>query len=411
MDFEKRSLPNGLEVHSTFWDREWLAVEVVVHSGAREDPGDLPGLAHFVEHCVSENIPGFDCEQAHKFFEAVGGNVAFGATGFLKTRYNFIVPADPAILQGALDILGSMLLGEKIEKNIENERKIILREFNISYPYHELLEWELAIRHALYKGHRLEAYNRPLGMLDSIRRVTQGDLQAFYNRHYVPANMSIVTVGGLRPDMVLSVLLASPFNVQLLGNRNPVCTPAAVLPAPNTKGMTVRISDYTSFKVDQGDFAAKWSFPASFPIQSRKVYVCMLRDILMSEVRARRSLTYGVQVTTVHYQDVVEVGISSKVTPDAVHDLGDIVTNCITQVTKRRDLFEHHLKRCILGCKMLDISGKEFAEECTEDLALHQRIITQHEIRDELGKVTFEQMQEASQLLNPERQYTFIAHP
>ncbi|KKP80963.1 MAG: hypothetical protein UR80_C0013G0008 [Parcubacteria group bacterium GW2011_GWB1_35_5] len=44
-DFVKHVLANGLEVHSVSWDRPWIGMEIVVHSGGREDPVTIPGLA------------------------------------------------------------------------------------------------------------------------------------------------------------------------------------------------------------------------------------------------------------------------------------------------------------------------------------------------------------------------------
>ena len=56
-DFEKATLPNGLQVYAAYWpDRPWQYVGFVLHSGANTDPEDLPGVAHFVEHLVSRNI-------------------------------------------------------------------------------------------------------------------------------------------------------------------------------------------------------------------------------------------------------------------------------------------------------------------------------------------------------------------
>ena len=66
-EFTKHVLPNELEVHSIFWDRPWIGMEIVVHSGGREDPVVMPGLAHFVEHVVNRNIPGMEYDKAKEF--------------------------------------------------------------------------------------------------------------------------------------------------------------------------------------------------------------------------------------------------------------------------------------------------------------------------------------------------------
>ena len=66
-EFQKHVFDNGLTLYSAHWpDRAWEAVEFIVHAGAKEDPRDLPGTAHFVEHLDSDNIPGLTHEEAEK---------------------------------------------------------------------------------------------------------------------------------------------------------------------------------------------------------------------------------------------------------------------------------------------------------------------------------------------------------
>lgn len=220
--FKKTRLENGLEVHSVFWDRPWVGMEVVVHSGAREDPLGMPGLAHFVEHCVSRNIPDREGEEVRQFFESVGGYVSFGSTGYLATRYSFAVPADPDIFRKALDIFGSMLLEAQIKKEIENQRKIIFREFNQRYPFIEKLGWDMDLRQNLFREHRLETYNNPLGRPEGFLFAKEKDLQNFYDEHYTPQNMSMVIIGGFRDEEVIAEIEKSPFGKQKEGKRNPI---------------------------------------------------------------------------------------------------------------------------------------------------------------------------------------------
>ena len=69
-DFTKHTLPNGLGVHTVFWEnRPWVIMEFVVHSGGREDSPRKSGLAHYTEHVVSKNIPGYTSDKAEEFFE------------------------------------------------------------------------------------------------------------------------------------------------------------------------------------------------------------------------------------------------------------------------------------------------------------------------------------------------------
>jgi len=255
-------------------------MEIVVHSGGRADPVTMPGLAHFVEHVVSENIPGRGYDQAKEFFEICGGWAGFGSTSYLSTRYKFSVPADIIGFREALTIFGSMLLGAQLEKEVERERKVIFREFSGQYPFLEKLEWDMDIRKALFKEHRLETYNGPLGRPQGFLSTTEADLQDFYDTHYVPANISLVIVGGLQTKEIIAELEKSPFGLEKKGTRSSIDQPFNQFSIPTEHSRTVKLSDYVNFNVDQAEYKATWAFPSDFPWQARRVFDSVLEQIL-----------------------------------------------------------------------------------------------------------------------------------
>ncbi|HEY4476847.1 MAG TPA: insulinase family protein [Candidatus Paceibacterota bacterium] len=409
--FTKTVLSNGLEVHSVFWDRPWIGMIVVVHSGGREDPVAMPGLAHFVEHLVSQNIPDREFDSTKEFFETCGGLVEFGITNYLSTRYKFAVPAHLATFSEALVIFGSMLLGAKLEKKVERERKVIFREFNWRYPFLEQLDWDMGIRRALFKGHRLETWNRPLGRPEGFLSVTEADLQGFYDRHYVPTNMSLVIIGGLPTEAVIARLEESPFGRQKVGTRNSIPQPFNQFPVPIERAKTVKLSDYISLKIDQTEYKATWAFPADFPRQARRVFDQMLRKILFDEIREKRGLAYNIGTDYTGFHDVYEYEIKGIISPDATPYINELVRKCISMIPQRRDLFDRKRRSCLQQCLMTDVSGSDLANNSAGDLASHHRIIPIQEILEELNLVTYRQMTEATVLLSPERQYTFITCP
>ncbi|MFH1472985.1 MAG: pitrilysin family protein [bacterium] len=408
-EFTKHVLSNGLEVHSVSWDRPWIGMEVVVHCGGREDPVAMPGLAHFVEHTVSQNIPNRGLDAVKEFFETCGGRAEFGSTNYLSTRYKFAVPVD--LFRDALGIFGSMLLGARIERYVERERKVIFREFNQRYPFLEKLEWDMGIRRALFKGHRLETWNRPLGRPEGFLSATEADLQGFYDRYYVPANMSLVIVGGLSTEQMVAGLETSPFGMEKGGVRNPIPQPFTQFSVPGERSKTVKLSDHVSFKVDQTEYKATWVFPTHFPNQARRVFDQVLCKILFDEIREKRGLAYSIGTDYTDFQDVYEYGIVGRISPEATPYIDELVQKCIETVPTRRELFDRKLKSLKQRCLMIDLAGQGLAGNSATDLASDHRIISMQEMWDELHKVTFDQMAEATSLLSFERHYTFITCP
>ncbi len=409
--FTKSVLSNGLEVHSVFWDRPWIVVEIVVHSGGREDPMTMPGLAHFVEHVVCENIPGREFNFVKEFFENCGGRAHFGSTCYLSTQYRFSIPTDHTLFREALSIFGSMLLDVHIDKNVERERNVIFREFNGRYPFIEKLDWDMSIRRSLFKGHRLETWNRPLGRPEGFLSIKESDLQEFYDKHYVPANISLVIVGGFKTEELIAELETSSFGMVKDGVRNSIPQPPYQIQIPTEKSKTVKLSDHSSFKTDQTEYSATWAFPADFPWQSRRVFNQMLRDVLFHEIREKRSLAYSIGTDYTNFQDVYEYVIGSRINPDATPYIDELVRKCIEMVPSRRDLFERKLRSLKQSYRMVDLSGRDLANLSARDLSSDYRIVTLQEELDDLNKVTFDQMTEVAAILCPENQYTFIVCP
>ncbi len=410
-EFTKTVLSNGLEVHSVYWDRPWIRVEIVVHSGGREDPVVKPGLAHFLEHVVSQNIPNWKFDRAREFFETCGGQTMFGSTDYLSTRYSFKVPADPVTFREALTIFGSMLLGARIEKDVERERKVISCEFNERYPFLEALEWNMGIRRALFQGHRLETWNRPLGRPEGFLSITERDLQDFYDTHYVPRNISLVIIGGFKTDELTVELEKSPFGMQKDGLRSQIPQSFRPLSIPTEQSRIVKLSDHVNFKVDQTEYRAVWAFPSDFHRQARKVFRTVLGKILFDEVREKRGLAYGIDVECVSFQDVCEFEIRGKISPDATSHINEVVRECIRMVPSRHDLFKRRLDSLKQQCLMIDLAGHGLAGNSANNLVSDHRIIPMQEELDKLCVVTIDQMAEASAFLSSERQYTFITCP
>lgn len=402
----KNILPNRLEVHSVFWDRPWVTAEIVVHSGGREDPVSMPGLAHFVEHMISQNIPNWERDKAEEFFDEVGGDANFGSTSYLSTRYKFTVPADRKIFQKALLILGSMLLNARIENKTENQRSIILSEFHRAYPMLERLNWDMSIRKEIFTGHRLETYNRPLGRIEGINSVNKEDLQNFYDRNYVPANMSFVIVGGIQTEDIISDLAESPFGEKKLGCRNKIPAVFKDLPIPSFNKREVTLP----YESGQIEYETTWAFPYDFSHYAMMVFKDVLNQILFDEIRDKRGISYSIGVGSDNFQDIFECTIAGNIKKEAINEINDLVNLCISVVPDRLDLFHRMSQSALQSCLMIDLSGISLKKVCSDSLERYHRIINIKEVIDSLNKVRKEDMAEASKILCPERQYSLIAH-
>ncbi|MCU0660152.1 MAG: insulinase family protein [Candidatus Pacebacteria bacterium] len=410
-EFTKHVLKNGLEVHFQSLNCPWIRIEIVVHSGGREDPVAIPGLAHFVEHLVSQNIPNREFNHVREFFENCGGSAHFGTIDYLSTQYGFFIPADLAILREVLEIFGSMLLQARIEKDIEREREVISRQFNEKYPIAEILELQIDMYRTLFKGHRLETWNAPIGRPEGFLSATQGDLQNFYDTHYVPANMSLVIISGIKIAEMIAELEKSPLGIKKDGNRNPISKGCNKPLISEQKTRTLKFSDFSNLTVNQITYRVTWALPPSFHGQVCRIFSLVLDEILFSEIREKRSLTYDIHTSYTSFQDIYEYTIVGRINPDASSYIEELVYECISLVSSRRELFDRKCKSLKQRCFMVDLVGWELARFAAEDLIVRHRILLIQEGLDELNGVTFDMIVAFATFLASAPKYTFITVP
>ncbi|MBI2672302.1 insulinase family protein, partial [Candidatus Woesearchaeota archaeon] len=97
----------------------------------------------------------------------------------------------------ALDIMSDIILNPIFGKEtIEKERKVILEELNLWSDDPKAEQW-LLFQKALYKSH--PAKYPVIGFKNTIKSIVRNDIVKYYNKYYIPNNMSIVLAGNIKP--------------------------------------------------------------------------------------------------------------------------------------------------------------------------------------------------------------------
>jgi len=177
-----------LEDHSS----ELVGVDVWVRAGsAHETPGEN-GAAHMLEHLL------FGATARREIGEMDLEMESLGATLDARTSRDwahFNTTVCSRYLARALDVLADAMISARIEEvAVEQERMVILDEIAAKRTDPVKALRELLARE-LYGTH---PYAYPIeGAPESIRNLGKEQIQAFYKRHYVAANMAIVLVGDI----------------------------------------------------------------------------------------------------------------------------------------------------------------------------------------------------------------------
>lgn len=196
MAIERYTLENGLTVVLSA-DRSTSAVAVAVDYavGAREDPRELPGLAHFFEHLMFEGTDALSAPDRERELDRAGLSVKNGTTHLDSTvYYEQLAPRGLAFAlwmeADRMATVGRSLTAEKLER----VRAVVV---------HERLErvenalgstgW-VELQSALYPASHPYAHaysDTP----EKLGAVELADARAFFDTHYTPDVATLIVTG------------------------------------------------------------------------------------------------------------------------------------------------------------------------------------------------------------------------
>lgn len=194
--FEKFTLDNGLQVilHIDRSDPV-VAVALTSHVGSAREKAGRTGFAHLFEHLLfleSENLGkgGLD-----KMSARIGGEGANGSTSRDRTNYFQTVPKDALekMIWAEADKLG-YFINTVTEPVLAKEKQVVKNEKRQSYDNRPYGHNFSVISKNLYPV--THPYNWDvIGSLEDLQNATLEDVKSFYNRWYVPNNVTLTIAG------------------------------------------------------------------------------------------------------------------------------------------------------------------------------------------------------------------------
>ena len=196
IDFQKFTLPNGLEVifHVDRSDPV-VAVSITAHVGSAREKAGRTGFAHLFEHLLfleSENLGkgGLDAMTAR-----IGGSGANGSTSRDRTNYLQTVPNDglEKMLWAEADKLG-WFINTVTDPVLAKEKQVVKNEKRQGVDNNPYGHTSYVIDKALYPADH--PYNwQVIGSLEDLQNAQLEDVKEFYRRWYVPNNVTLVVAG------------------------------------------------------------------------------------------------------------------------------------------------------------------------------------------------------------------------
>ena len=203
-------LPNGITyyIYKNKKPEEKAELNLVVKAGSLYEEEQEQGLAHFLEHMAFNGTTKYEKNDMIKYLQSLG--LSFGGdlnayTSFDRTVYKLQIPSSTSEdIEKGVEVLKEWATEVTLApEQVESEKKVIIEEWRLRQG----LSQRLGDIHkkAVFGGSRY--FDRfPIGLPETINGATSQILKGFYERWYLPENMSVIAVGDFDPIQVENII-------------------------------------------------------------------------------------------------------------------------------------------------------------------------------------------------------------
>ena len=316
---ETTTLADGLRiVTERMPEATSVSVGFYVGVGSRDEPDQLSGASHFLEHLLFKGTEERSARSISMAVDAVGGEMnAF--TSREHTAYYTRLPA--AHLAFGLELLSDVVERPAFRANeIDAEREVILEELLMAEDTpDDVLHMELM--EAVFPGHPLG--RETLGVPETIEALGRDEIAGFHAEHYRPANVVVVAAGDLEHDAVVEGVAACLSDVA--GG----VAPLRVEPTPDLEPLVVVHRPTEQVHLMFGWRALYYDDPDRYAFYvANHVLGGGMSSRLFQEIREERGLAYSVYSSMSSYSDcglaTVYAGTAPKHTDEVLTVLDDV---------------------------------------------------------------------------------------
>ncbi len=313
---ETSVLPCGIRlVTETMADVRSVALAYWVGTGSRDEPDELAGASHFLEHLLFKGTERRSAVAIAEALDEVGGDCNAFTTKEYTTFYIRLLSEHLSL---GLDILSDIMWEPALRPDdIEAERTVILDEILM----HADEPADLAAERwqgALFPDHALG--RDTLGTASSVQRITRDDIRTFFDLHYRPANMVVSVAGDCTHDAVAADL------ERRFAGESGGAAPSRTQPGPDTVAL-----DVVRRSTEQAHLVYGMRSVSRF--DERRWALAVLNHVLggglssrlFQKVREQRGLAYSVWSERAAYEDSGSLAVVVGTAPEHVDEVLHIV--------------------------------------------------------------------------------------
>ncbi len=322
-EIRESRLANGVRlVTERMPEARSVSLGVWVGVGGRDEPDELAGASHFLEHLLFKGTPTRSALQIAELIDATCGEMnAF--TTREHTAYYTRLPAAQADL--GLDILGDVLTEPAFRPHeVDAERQVIVEEIlmNLDVPEDHV---HTLLAEALFPGHPLG--REVLGTRETVEAATRDQIADFFGRWYLPRNLVVVAAGDLDHDHVAARLDAS------LGRLDGGERPVRHVPAVDVEPRLVLDDPTEQVHVAMGWRGVDHHDDDRYAVTiANQILGGGMASRLFQQVREERGLCYSVYSWASTYADAGTAGIYAGTAPSRLPEVLSVIDDEVAKL-------------------------------------------------------------------------------
>ena len=303
---------------------ESVALGTWIRSGARDEAPSQGGVAHFLEHMAFKGTTKRSAMDIAAEIEAAGGDIN-ASTGMENTGYYARVLKDDWAM--ALGILADIVTDPVFDpEELARERDVILQEIAAANDTPDDLVFDLAYQ-AAFPDHAL---GRPiLGTAELVGAHGPQEISAYRHLNYTANRMVIAAAGRVDHD-------------HFAAEAEKLFSGVADGAAPDWERPKFQGGCLTASRpLDQAHVVLTFPGPSYCDpdIYTLQILAGVLgggmSSRLFQEVREKRGLCYSVYAYSSSYQDTGMLTVYAATAPEHTHDLVDVSTDILLDVTRQ----------------------------------------------------------------------------
>jgi len=202
MGFDRTVLPSGVRVVSERLEgARSVSIGAWVGTGSRDEPAELNGATHFLEHLLFKGTPSRSAQEIAESFDAIGGDINAFTTRELTCFHARTLGED---LELALGTIADLVQNASLAPDdVEAERSVVLEEIAMHEDTPDDIVFDV-FHETMWPDHPLG--RRVQGLPENVEQMSRDAIAGFFHRYYTGDNIVVAASGQVEHAQVLDLV-------------------------------------------------------------------------------------------------------------------------------------------------------------------------------------------------------------